>query len=487
MFFNNGNGSPTGPYSTIEMIDPIELDSGRYELNKNQVYFPLGSEKVYEAEFSWTFYSTYLSNAQQLGNGNVFINEGENSRFFEVNPDDNSIVWEYESPIIGQTFRAYKYDADFSGFDGQDINGTQPLEQNPGPSICLDTYLYVSIDAHNYLYSDSYTEDEFGYVTVYVTGSDPGFEVKIYDESSDIITSQSIMNNESVFISTLMAGTYLLIVKDENGGVFEQSFSIKIPENFEITYEIPITPTYCDEFVKPRLRIQGGTSPYNFKIFDPQGELIRSGSLSSEFWIGNVFIGVEREYTFEIIDKNECYEVITLFIENELETEVFRIEPEIKSPSGPTANDGSIVAHVTGGVKPYVYEWLNGNGEVIQDSIFQNLTPGSYLFRSTDANGCESSELIELNFVSSLNSLDSEIKIELSPNPCSDFLNIYTDINHYSQVINVTILNTNGQEMYTSQMYQAKSQIDVTDLTPGIYMAQFTMAGRSAIQKFVKL
>jgi len=128
MFFNNGDARPEGYYSTIEMIDPVTITSGEYAKNEDEIFFPLESELIYQAEDPFDFRSTYLSNAQQLASGNVFINEGENSRFFEVNSEDNSILWEYLSPVYyggylpqgvnpsnSRSFRANNYDADFPG------------------------------------------------------------------------------------------------------------------------------------------------------------------------------------------------------------------------------------------------------------------------------------------------------------------------------------------------------------------------------------
>ena len=60
----------------------------------------------YSAESSnaagWTFYSSFISDARQLPNGNTFIDEGVNGRFFQVTPA-GEIVWEYVSPYYSPT------------------------------------------------------------------------------------------------------------------------------------------------------------------------------------------------------------------------------------------------------------------------------------------------------------------------------------------------------------------------------------------------
>ncbi|WP_263263310.1 aryl-sulfate sulfotransferase [Pseudomonas sp. RIT-PI-S] len=49
----------------------------------------------------WAFYSSFISSARRLPNGNTLIDEGMNGRFFQVTAD-GEIVWEYVSPYTGR-------------------------------------------------------------------------------------------------------------------------------------------------------------------------------------------------------------------------------------------------------------------------------------------------------------------------------------------------------------------------------------------------
>lgn len=49
----------------------------------------------------WTFYSSFISSARRLPNGNTLIDEGMNGRIFQVTPDGR-IVWEYVSPYFAK-------------------------------------------------------------------------------------------------------------------------------------------------------------------------------------------------------------------------------------------------------------------------------------------------------------------------------------------------------------------------------------------------
>jgi len=51
---------------------------------------------------AWSFHSSFISNARRLPNGNTFIDEGMNGRFFQVTPQGD-IVWEYVSPYFGRS------------------------------------------------------------------------------------------------------------------------------------------------------------------------------------------------------------------------------------------------------------------------------------------------------------------------------------------------------------------------------------------------
>jgi hypothetical protein len=76
--------------SRILEIDPV----------KKQIvwaYTGLDSDRA-----AWTFYSSFISNAERLPNGNTFINEGMNGRFFQVTPA-GEIVWEYINPHFTHT------------------------------------------------------------------------------------------------------------------------------------------------------------------------------------------------------------------------------------------------------------------------------------------------------------------------------------------------------------------------------------------------
>ncbi len=49
----------------------------------------------------WSFFSSFVSSAQRLPNGDTLIDEGMDGRFFQITPDGD-IVWEYVTPYVGK-------------------------------------------------------------------------------------------------------------------------------------------------------------------------------------------------------------------------------------------------------------------------------------------------------------------------------------------------------------------------------------------------
>jgi hypothetical protein len=76
--------------SRVLEIDPV----------KKQIVWQYSGETSGRA--GWSFYSSFISSARRLPNGNTLIDEGMNGRFFQITPQ-GKIVWEYVSPFFDKT------------------------------------------------------------------------------------------------------------------------------------------------------------------------------------------------------------------------------------------------------------------------------------------------------------------------------------------------------------------------------------------------
>jgi hypothetical protein len=98
LVFNNGGNRPGDHYSTVDEIVPPVNDTGEYYLSLGSAYGPTAQTWIYTASPPTSFYSSHLSGAQRLTNGNTLICNGIAGKFFEVTPDGTT-VWQYTNPF----------------------------------------------------------------------------------------------------------------------------------------------------------------------------------------------------------------------------------------------------------------------------------------------------------------------------------------------------------------------------------------------------
>jgi hypothetical protein len=132
--------------SAVYELSPPTDSKGNYVLGKDSTYGPEKPVWSYVAPDSLSFWSSFISGAHRMTNGNTFINEGAKARFFEVTKE-GKIVWEYLNPYRGDIrkpngdpnpvmpltyfeFRATFIPADHPGLANKKL---EPL--NPQPTV----------------------------------------------------------------------------------------------------------------------------------------------------------------------------------------------------------------------------------------------------------------------------------------------------------------------------------------------------------------
>jgi hypothetical protein len=149
LIFNNETGirDVKERYSSVIEIKPPLDDAGKWPL-PNEDGFPACDIKwVYAGKPDARFYSSAVSNAQRLKNGNTLITAGVDGLIFEIDAQ-GELVWEYVNPIKGEgdrlrklekwrkgpppgenlIFRAYKYSPDYPAFSGKDLSPKRLLK-----------------------------------------------------------------------------------------------------------------------------------------------------------------------------------------------------------------------------------------------------------------------------------------------------------------------------------------------------------------------
>ena len=96
--FNNGRGRFDGDYSSVDEIRLPKVNRGGYRSEDENL--PADATLVWSFSGSddERFYSSHISGAERLPNGNTLICAGIQGRIFEVTPR-GKIVWDYLNPI----------------------------------------------------------------------------------------------------------------------------------------------------------------------------------------------------------------------------------------------------------------------------------------------------------------------------------------------------------------------------------------------------
>jgi len=153
ILYNNGKGRTPDQYSTADIIAPVILVDGSYDVAGDGTFLPAGLDYSYAMPTPTDFYSHIISGADMLPNGNIIICEGTSGHYFEVDSMDN-IVWDYVNPVVrdsiltqeqvipgaanlfNSTFRVRKYGHDYPGLAFLPLVNTGPIELNPYASTC---------------------------------------------------------------------------------------------------------------------------------------------------------------------------------------------------------------------------------------------------------------------------------------------------------------------------------------------------------------
>lgn len=98
LIFNNGLGRRDGAYSSVIEIEPPMEAGGRYRYETGKPFGPSRPQWEYVAAKKTDFYSSRISGAQRLRNGNTLICSGETGRIFEIDRE-GKVVWDYVNPF----------------------------------------------------------------------------------------------------------------------------------------------------------------------------------------------------------------------------------------------------------------------------------------------------------------------------------------------------------------------------------------------------
>ena len=219
MIFSNGNSIR---FSAVDIITPPTTSPGFYTFNSTTGYGPSETDWTYTDPDPSNFFSSILSSAQRLPNGNTLICDGDSGYFFELDKNENK-VWEYINPdttngILNQgdaptgnfVFRAHKFSLDYAAFNGRDLTPGDPIELNFDLSGCST----LSIDENNISEEfQIYPIPSSDIITINTQLNVDKFE--IYDLYGKLILTG--LDTKDISIENLATGIYVAKVYSDNG------------------------------------------------------------------------------------------------------------------------------------------------------------------------------------------------------------------------------------------------------------------------------
>lgn len=228
LVFNNGFGNPDSNFSSVDIINPPVNSFGDYTILPNLPYGPDSAEWSYKAPIPTTFYSSLISGAQRLSNGNTMVSAGQYGNFFEIDPSKNK-VWDYVNPVtlngivmqgdtatLNMVFRCAFYEPNYAGLQGRVLIAGDPIEINPTPYVCNMTTSaeenFIPLD-HIQIYNSNKNGINFS-----VTKDQTNAQINVYDITGKIVFSKSGLNlikNEKYELglnSTINDGLYTILI-----------------------------------------------------------------------------------------------------------------------------------------------------------------------------------------------------------------------------------------------------------------------------------
>lgn len=215
-------------------------------------------------------------------------------------------------------------------------------------------------------------------------------------------------------ISNLCAGTYELVLTDDVGCEYTNSYTLTQPDSVDLVV-VGTTDLLCTgvETGEASVAASGGCAPYTYSW---SHDVTVTGPVATELGSGTYQVSVE--------DQNGCTSEgsVTIIINEPIDPLNVTIDEISLYPGGfsvscPGAEDGFINITVAGGIPEYEIEWFSVTENAIV-STSEDLTEapcGEYQLTVTDGNGCVYTQTLQLTCVPAIT-----VQYEVVNNPCGD-------------------------------------------------------------------
>ncbi len=221
--------------------------------------------------------------------------------------------------------------------------------------------------------------DEDGSITAAVSGGAAPYDFAWTGPDGFTAATQDIEN--------IGAGLYCLTVTDAEGCTAEACISLEAPQVLDVVLTASSFEggfgTSCEDEADGFIlsTVSGGSAPYTYEWSGPNGFTAATADITDL---------PEGTYCLTVTDTNGCEETLCATIES---PEALQAVADVDAPDCGDAETADVTLNVTGGTPPYTFNWSSG-----QSTASVALPEGSYTVIITDANGCEETLTVNVEF-----------------------------------------------------------------------------------------
>jgi len=274
------DGEEVNYSKVIEITPPLQPD-GTYAINDGEPYGPETPTWVYGGSAEEPFHSRFISGVQRLPDGNTLVNQGSDSLWLEVSPD-NEVIWEYKLPmhvryLIGPesvpdvaTFRIRRYQQDYPAFAGRDMTPGPILEDLAGSSERYPAYVDI-----NEAVTISFDEAPSVRYYVFETVADKPITLSVTSDSIEIAPQIQLYNADGELL-TEEQGEELTIIEAfaiPEDGNYLAIISTESDTNQQGSYEFSVIDATFDGISPDIPRVGNDTALGDFLFDDDPSSL----------------------------------------------------------------------------------------------------------------------------------------------------------------------------------------------------------------------
>lgn len=268
----------------------------------------------------------------------------------------------------------------------------------------------------------------------------------------------SVATGSSLNLANLCSGNKNIFITDNAGCVVNQVVNVPSAHKLEASLISVTQPSCANDDGQILFYIDGDDGDYTYYC---------NGSSYWGYDGLNVVPSLVGGYSYNVlVESPYCTSSLTPQISVDLDENILAFG--LSAENATNGQNGSAAAYVIWGIPPYTYSWSNG---ATTDSI-NNLVPGTYTCTVTTATGCTDVQSVTILNTTSIEPVQLDTKIAISPNPHESSFQIKVNAVE-NELLHYALFNTLGQEVWLQrqQVYVGENVFPVStdNLPKGVY------------------